>query len=221
MPAIAAAGCSVAVDVGHTVGEPGAISARGLPEFRFNRALAIALEPALAAHACDVTLINRDGDIASLRDRTANAGDARLLVSIHHDSVQPHYLASWQFDGADRRFSDRFSGFSLFVSRDNPFPEPSLRCASAIGAALKAGGYRPSEYHAEPIPGENRPFADRENGVHYYDQLVVLHSARQPAVLVEAGVIVNRADEHRLALPETRDEIAGAVADGIAHCLRH
>jgi N-acetylmuramoyl-L-alanine amidase len=76
-----------------------------------------------------------------------------------------------------------------------------------------------SYYHAEPIPGENRPFADRANGVHYYDQLVVLHTATQPAVLIEAGVIVNRESEQMLAMPETRENIAQAIADGIATCL--
>jgi N-acetylmuramoyl-L-alanine amidase len=128
-------------------------------------------------------------------------------------------LETWEFDGADRRYSDRFSGYSLFVSRDNPFPAKSLQCASAIGAALQADGYPPSYYHAEPIAGENRPFADRMNGVHYYDQLVVLHTARQPAVLIEAGVIVNREAEPMLAMRETRESIARAIAAGIAACL--
>lgn len=218
--AIAAAQpCSVAVDAGHTVGNPGASSARGIPEFQFNLALAKALKNSLLANDCQVTMVNEDGDTGALKERAAKAGDARLFVSIHHDSVQPYYLETWEFEGVDRRFSDRFSGYSLFVSRDNPFPGKSLQCASAIGAALQASGYPPSYYHAEPIPGENRPFADRANGVHYYDQLVVLHTATQPAVLIEAGVIVNRESEQVLAMPETRATIAQAIADGIAACL--
>lgn len=107
----------------------------------------------------------------------------------------------------------------MFVSRDNPFADKSLQCASAIGAALQASGFSPSYYHAEPIPGENRPFADRANGVHYHDQLVVLHTAQQPAVLIEAGVIVNRESEQMLAMPETTENIAQAIAEGIASCL--
>ena len=215
----AAQTCSVAVDTGHTAGQPGAYSARGIPEFRFNLALAKALHNALLAKDCEVTMVNEDGDIGALGNRTAEAGDARLFVSIHHDAVQPHYLQKWEFEGADRHYSDRFSGYSLFVSRDNAFPGASLQCASAIGAALQASGYAPSYYHAEPIPGENRPFADRANGVHYYDQLVVLHTAKQPAILIEAGVIVNRESEQMLAMPETRQNIAQAIAKGIANCL--
>jgi N-acetylmuramoyl-L-alanine amidase len=218
-PIAAAQTCSVAVDVGHTAASPGATSARGVPEFQFNLALSSALQISLAAKGCQSMLINEAGALATLRERTAQAGDAALFVSIHHDSVQPHYLQTWAFDGADRRYSDRFSGYSLFVSRDNPFPGKSLQCASAIGAALQAGGYRPSYYHAEPIAGENRPFADRVNGVHFYDQLVVLHTAKQPAVLIEAGVIVNREAEQMLAMPQTRERIAQAIAAGIAACL--
>jgi N-acetylmuramoyl-L-alanine amidase len=218
--AIAAAQpCYVEVDVGHTVGKPGASSACGIPEFRLNQALARAVRTSLVAKGCQVTMINEDGNIGTLRIRTAKAGAARLCISIHHDSVQPQYLETWEFEGAEHHFSDRFSGYSLFVSRDNPFPRKNLQCASAIGAALQASGDPPAYYHAEPIPGEGRPFADRANGVHYYDQLVALHTAKQPAVLIEAGVIVNRESEQMLAMPETRQNIAQAIAEGIANCL--
>jgi N-acetylmuramoyl-L-alanine amidase len=80
-------------------------------------------------------------------------------------------------------------------------------------------GFAPSLYHAEPIPGESKPFADRTNGIHYYDNLVVLHSASQPAVLVEAGVIVNRAEELVLREPGTHRLIAAAMAEGARACL--
>ena len=217
----AAQTCSVAVDVGHTLASPGATSARGVSEFQFNLALSKVLHAALVAKGCRVGMINEDGTIAALKDRTTNAGDARLFVSIHHDSVQPQYLEAWEFESTGRRYSDRFTGYSLFVSRGNPFPGKSLQCASAIGAALQAGGYPPSHYHADPIPGENRAFADRVNGVHYYDQLVVLHTARQPAVLIEAGVIVNRNAELMLAMPDTRQDMAQKIAGAIADCLDH
>jgi N-acetylmuramoyl-L-alanine amidase len=132
--------------------------------------------------------------------------------------VQPHYLAEWRHEGETRLFSDRFAGFSLFVSRRNPQSAASLACASAIGSALRAAGFTPSLYHAEPIPGEGKPFADRLNGVHYYDDLAVLRTAAQPAVLLEAGVIVNRAEELTLRAPVTQQRIAHAVAAGVHAC---
>jgi N-acetylmuramoyl-L-alanine amidase len=50
-------------------------------------------------------------------------------------------------------------------------------------------------------------------------QLVVLHTVKQPAVLIEAGLIVNRESEQILAMPHTRESIAHPIAEGIANCL--
>jgi len=209
----------VAVDVGHYLAEPGAMSARGRPELEFNRDLATELARALEARDVRVKLIGADGDMGVLSRRTAAAREAALFVSVHHDSVQPHYLEEWEHEGVMRQYSDRFAGFSLFVSRRNPDLQLSLACASSIGARLRTAGFAPSLYHAEPIPGESKPFADRENGVHYYQNLVVLHSASQPAVLLEAGVIVNRAEELVLRESATQRLIAAAVAEGVRRCL--
>ena len=209
----------VAVDVGHYLAEPGATSARGRAELEFNRDLAALVRAELQARGIRVLLVGADGDMAVLARRTAAARGADLLLSVHHDSVQPHYLEEWVHEGETRRFSDRFAGFSLFVSRRNPELAASLVCASAVGAALRGAGFVPSLYHAEPIPGESKPFADRANGVHYYDNLVVLHTATQPAVLFEAGVIVNRAEELALRDPGAQRRMAAAVADGVKSCL--
>src|SRR5262245_9156085 len=218
-PAAARESPLVAVDVGHYAAEPGATSARGRAELEFNRELATLVRDALQSRGMRVRLIGADGDMAVLSRRTAAARGADLLLSVHHDSVQPHYLESWEHEGETRLFSDRFAGFSLFVSRRNPDLATSLACASAIGAAMRAAGFAPSLYHAEPIPGESKPFADRANGVHYYDNLVVLHTAAQPAVLFEAGVIVNRSEELALRDPVARGWMAAAVADGVRSCL--
>jgi N-acetylmuramoyl-L-alanine amidase len=112
------------------------------------------------------------------------------------------------------------AGFSLFVSRRNPQLGRSLACASALGAALQAAGFVPSRYHADPEVGEAREFADEDNGVHYYDNLVVLHSSTIPAVLFEAGVIVNRHEELRMRDAQVRARIARSAADAADACLR-
>ena len=209
----------VAVDVGHSLAAPGALSARGRPEFEFNRELAAELARALAVRGLEVRLVGADGDQITLSQRTDAARQAQLFLSVHHDSVQPHYLQEWEYEGSVRRFSDRFAGFALFVAHCNPQLVKSLACASAIGMQLRAAGFAPSRYHAEPIPGESRPFADRVNGVHYHENLGVLHRADTPAVLLEAGVIVNRAEELVLRDPDTQRRLAAAVAEGVQVCL--
>lgn len=200
----------VAVDVGHYAGEPGVISASGRPEFEYNLDLAQEVRASLEGAGHAARLIGERGDYAVLQHRTRDAAGADLFVSIHHDSVKERLLPE----------ADRFSGFSLFVSRENPKLPQSLACASAIGARLRAAGFTPSRYHADPVLGENRPFADEANGVHYYDNLAVARTAAMAAVLVEAGVIVNREEDARLRDPEVRRTIARAIAEGVAQCLQ-
>jgi N-acetylmuramoyl-L-alanine amidase len=89
-----------------------------------------------------------------------------------------------------------------------------------MGQSLRQKGFTPSRYHADAVLGESRPFADEENGVHYFDNLAVARTATMPAVLVEAGVIVNREEDKRMLDPQVRSQIASAIADGIRDCLR-
>jgi len=212
-----AAAPAVAVDIGHSLDAPGAMSARGRSEFEFNRDLALAIGRAMNARGVAARMIGVDGKENGLGARPAKARGAEFFLSVHHDSVQPHFLQSWVHEGRERRYSDRYAGFSLFVSRRNATLRASLRCASRLGEELRLAGFRPSLYHADPIPGEMKPFADRANGVHYYDNLAVLKGAASPAVLLEAGVIVNRDEE--LMLGEARERMAAAVAAGLARCL--
>ena len=203
------AGVLIAVDVGHYAAEPGVISASGKPEFEYNRELAFELKSILESNGMQVRLIGEKGDYAVLHHRTRDAKGADLFLSIHHDSVKERLLPR----------ADEFAGYSLFVSRHNPQVQKSLACASAIGKALKENGFTASRYHADPVLGEARPFADEANGVHFYDNLAVGRTAAMPAVLVEAGVIVNREEEKRMRDPLVRRRIAEAIAQGVRNCL--
>ena len=172
--------------------------------------MALLIKTKLNESGLQVRLIGERGDYSVLHYRTREAAGADLFLSVHHDSVRQYLMPK----------ADRFAGFSLFISRRNPKADKSLACASAIGSEMRASGFTPSRYHADPVLGENRPFADEQNGVHYYDNLAVAHTARVPAVLFEAGVIVNAAEEKRMSDPEVREQIARAVARGVASCLR-
>ncbi len=199
----------MAVDVGHYAAEPGVVSASGRPEFEYNLDLAREVKTALEARGIAVRLIGERGDYAVLHHRTRDAQGADLFVSIHHDSVRERWLPR----------AAEFAGYSLFLSRQNPRLERSRACASAVGARLRAAGFTPSRYHADPVRGENRPFADEAHGVHYYDNLAVSRTASMPAFLLEAGVIVNADEDRRLRDPAVRSRIAEAVARGVQACL--
>ncbi|MEW5862190.1 MAG: N-acetylmuramoyl-L-alanine amidase [Pseudomonadota bacterium] len=209
LAATAAPAREVALDVGHHAAAPGVVSAAGIAEFEYNLALARDVRAELERRGLRVRMIGAGGDYAVLAQRTRAARGADLFLSIHHDSVQEALLAR----------AAQFAGFSLFVSRANPRLAESLACASAIGARLRAAGFAPSRYHADPVPGENRPFADEANGVHYHDNLAVARTAQMPAVLVEAGVIVNSEEEARMRDPRIRRRIAAALAEGAQLCL--
>lgn len=210
----------IAIDVGHSRLHPGAISARGVPEFEFNSALASIIQTVLSSQYVQAFQIAADGNMSNLPERTSIAKErnATFFLSIHHDSAQPRYFEKWKWEGEQRQYSDKFSGFSLFVSRKNPFADTSLHCASMIGAALIQSGFHPSPHHAEDIPGENRLWADQTNGVYYYDDLVVLKTAAMPAVLLEAGIIVNRQEELRLEDSKLRHSIAMSIKRGLSDC---
>src|SRR5262252_3947987 len=66
----------------------------------------------------------------------------------------------------------------------------------------------------------SRDTTDRLNGVYYFDDLVVLKTATQPALLLEAGIIVNRTDEVTLQQPAVHTKLAAAIATVLARCLR-
>jgi N-acetylmuramoyl-L-alanine amidase len=195
------------VDVGHYYGAPGATAASGKAELEFNQELAHEVRQALESRGLRVRMIQ---DQAVLHERTWAALGADLFVSIHHDSVRPELMPDAEF----------FSGFSLFVSRLNPQLDKSVACASAIGAQMRSAGLAPSRYHADAVVGESRPYADEKNGVHFFDNLAVARTATMPAVLVEAGVIVNRREERELREPRMRRRIAEAIAQGVENCLR-
>lgn len=216
------AGCDratfrIAVDVGHSRQSPGAYSARGRPEFEFNLSLAGDVAAALKKSGfvnAEVMVSEGRGRMALAR-RAARADRAGvgLFLSIHHDSVQDVYLEKWIWQGRTLRFSDRYKGYSLFVSGENRQFGESLRMARLLGAALRERGLTYTTHHAEKIKGENRELIDAAVGVYRFDQLVVLKGARAPAVLMEAGVIVNRAEEEALAAPVRRRQIAEAAAE--------
>lgn len=209
-----AAPALVAVDVGHGVKDSGALSARGRPEFEFNQVFAGVLADALRSRQLNVAEINFAGDIGSLAARPAQARGSDFFISIHHDSISEAWLQFWDWDGREASYTEVKRGYGIFVSAQNPDLSTSLRCASSIGAMLRRAGFVPSTWH-----GRRHLAADAENGVWYYDNLVVLYRTTLPAVLFEAGVIKHREEELELRDPERQARMADAVATGIAACL--
>lgn len=210
----------IAVDVGHTVESEGATSSRNVPEFSFNLRLAQQVADSLKGAGFTATrlLVTEGKAKPSLFKRVAVANDmdANLFLSIHHDSVPDKLLEDWEFDGKKSHFSDRFSGYSVFVSHDNADFKTSFAFAELVGKEMKARGLEYAQQYTMPIMGHYQfPLLDKETGVYAHDELVVLRKTKMPAVLLEAGSIINRDEELKMNSTERRDLISDAVVSAV------
>lgn len=210
----------VAIDVGHTVAVPGAISARGATEYSFNLRLGESIKQALVKAGFDNTelLITGTAPPLGLLERAvrANKMHADLFLAVHHDSVPDNLLQTWNYEGQEYHYNDSYPGYALFVSYDNPDRAGSLMFGHMLGEALQARGLGYTPHYILPLMGHRRrELVDEAAGVYRYDQLVVLRTTRMPAALLEAGSIVNRREELALASPERVALESAAVAAAV------
>jgi N-acetylmuramoyl-L-alanine amidase len=210
----------IILDVGHTAEALGAISARNVPEYYFNYRLAAQIERSLIEDGFDkiVLLVARGPARPSLLDRVARANrlSANLFVSIHHDSVPDKLLESWEFEGKESHFSDRFTGHSIFVSYENPHLDRSLLFARLLGNELKDRGLQYARQYTLPIMGRfQRKLIDPDAGVYRFDELIVLKGTQMPAVLFEAGSIINREEELVMNSAERLDLLSASLGAAV------
>jgi N-acetylmuramoyl-L-alanine amidase len=210
----------VIVDVGHTAEVPGAFSARGIGEYEFNLRLATNIRQKLVDSGFTRThlLITAGPARPGLLKRVAvaNRSPADLFLSIHHDSVPTSFKEIWEYEGKQHKFSDRFKGHSIFVSYDNTELNASLLFGKLLGAQMKTRGLQYTPHYTEPFMGQyQHALVDAEAGVYRFDQLIVLRKTQMPAVLLEAGSIINREEELLMASIEHQALISDAVTEAM------
>ena len=206
----------VAIDIGHSISSPGAISARGVPEYNFNRNMAHLL---LAKLQQDPRfkgsfIVNDTGERVSLSSRPAVAETrgADVFLSIHHDSVYPEQLSQWVYQGKLMDVCDEIAGYAVFFSEKNGSPAESHRLADLLGGEMRRSGLTPDLNHAGH---GNRVLLDRSKGVYTFNGLVVLKEANIPAALVECGVIKNSQEEIKLCDPRQQQRTVEALYRGL------
>ncbi len=204
----------ILIDPGHSPKSSGTISCSGKSEYRYNAALAKKVASFLKNKQIPVALTHRENEEVTLLARTLKSSNKDLLLSLHHDSVQPRYL--YKQSRSNGYCSEKAKGFSIFVSRKNPYFKKSVRYANALGSALLKRGLSPTLHHAEPIAGENRELLVPDKGIYIYDDLIVLKNAKSPAVLLEAAVIVNPDDDKLAGDDKYQLLIADSIYEMIA-----
>jgi N-acetylmuramoyl-L-alanine amidase len=215
------------VDVGHTLDVPGAMSARGVPEYAFNLQLARDIKQALVEAGFEQTalLITATARWRGLVERAARANNMRadLFISIHHDSVPDSLKKSWEYAGLKNEFNDDYPGYALFISNDNADPATSLQFGSMLGRELESRGLHYTPHYTYALMGNRRRILlDAEAGVYRYDQLIVLRQTKMPAVLLEAGSIVNRQEELELGTVNRRSLTSAAIVAAVEKfCAAH
>jgi len=104
---------------------------------------------------------------------------------------------------------DKISGFSVFYSSENEYPDESLSLATLIGFNLLKAGFKPNPYHSNHIFGERKKLVNPQAGVYEAPFFVLKNEV--PSVIVECGVIVNPFDEDELKKEEVKKKIAKAI----------
>ncbi|MDR3580735.1 MAG: N-acetylmuramoyl-L-alanine amidase [Oryzomonas sp.] len=202
---------SITIDSGHSPKHPGTTSCSGKPEYYFNDTLSADVIKRLRRFDITVRLSRARGAEVALDARAKSSNGTDVLLSIHHDSVQPQFITNNnQHKG---QCSEKASGFSIFVSALNPQYEQSLVYARRLGQALIRRGLKPTLHHSEAIPGENRKLLDKNLGIYQFNELIVLKKSPTPALLLEAAVIVNPEDESLASSSDFRISIADAIRD--------
>lgn len=208
----------ISIDVGHSITKPGAISARGIPEFFYNTELAHSIEKKIIANGFSKTKVIRIQDSNNEihhRISIINSSNPDLLLSIHHDSAQEEFLKQWDYEGSMHYYTDDFEGWSIFVSSKNNYLNESITFAQYLGSALLKQDLIFSTHHNMNIKGERKKMIDPKRGIYNYENLAILKGAKTPALLVEAGIIVNRNEETKVSSFNFREKFTKSITESV------
>jgi N-acetylmuramoyl-L-alanine amidase len=216
----------VVIDPGHGGEKEGAIGPGGLREKEVVLQIARRVAARLRKQGGHVVL-TRSGDVAvplAQRAAIANAERADLFVSIHLNAMA----------GAARAHARGVETY--FLSADAS--DASATAVAARENADRLAG-EPDVDPNDPVSGILRDLADTEalaesSRLAYaiHERLVgrlgaedrgvkqapfyVLAGARMPAVLLEVGFVSHAAEARKLATATHQEEVAGAIAEGVA-----
>lgn len=202
----------IVLDVDHsTNGSSTVVSASCEREYTYN----LALGQYIIAHSNSTDNVSVEMKIS--KKKSLNKTDPYLLhmrkdllIAIHHGTVQKEYIKKNSFGCPT---SSRGTGFSIFLSKNNPHFTKSLSYAKVLGTALLEQGLYPSLHHTEKIKGENKETVDVRLGIYIDNDLKILNNTNVPSLLLEAGIIVNPKDDIDVRSDVYKSKISKAILD--------
>ncbi|HTS89423.1 MAG TPA: N-acetylmuramoyl-L-alanine amidase [Gemmatimonadales bacterium] len=225
----------VTIDPGHggkDPGNPGLYFPRGLHEKDVTLQVGLLLRDELRRRGVKVVMTRTTDTLINLFDRAAYCTDeCDLFVSLHVDALDPRRRA---------HVSD-ISGFhTIIIGEENT--EDADRIARMENDALryedqpaaKSGddldfilrNLQMNEYLREAARAAELVQADidqvhtgEDRGVKQSNRLVVLNTARRPAILIEMGFSTNPGDARLLTHRKSQAALASAIADAVVSYL--
>lgn len=216
----------VVLDPGHGGVDTGGIDLHGKIELSYNTRFTAELASALVAAGWRVQLTRQANQTqyVSLPERAAiaNALQADLLLSIHHDAMprsqdqeqsqQPAQAASAPMHTNTMPTTQR--GYALFVSKRNSRFTDSQRFAQLLGQQLRALGRAPVQYK------DQARAVDAQMGI-YKSNFAVISKANMPAVHLEVGVITDPIDSAYVNDPANRQAMVQAIVRAMTAYTNH
>jgi N-acetylmuramoyl-L-alanine amidase len=223
---------TIVLDAGHGGHDSGAVGPAGLQEKELVLDVTRRVARKLQDGADVKVLLSRDNDhFVTLKDRTsfANREKADLFVSIHanahrlaaSEGVEVYFLSSEATDSAARQVA---ATENSVVQLEKPATGRGSRSADIVKTIL--WDLAQSEFQAESsrlaetmLDTVTQALRIPNRGVKQAG-FYVLGGAAMPAILVEIGFVTNPREEKRLKDARYRDEIARAIAGGLADYKR-
>jgi len=222
----------IVLDAGHGGHDTGAVGPAGLQEkdlvLDVTRRVARLVEDKLNVKV----VLSRDGDhFVPLRDRTsfANKERADLFVSIHAnahreaaaDGVETYFLSSEATDSTARQVAAAENGV---IQLEQPAGRGTgqVDIVKAILWDLAQSEFQvESSRLAEVVHDSMTQTLRISNRGVKQAGFYVLGGAAMPAILLEIGFVTNPREERKLKDTKYRDEIARAIASGLAEYKRN
>lgn len=190
----------VIIDPGHGGQDSGTVH-NGILEKDLALDIARRIERLLLAKGVS-TLLTRTGDnYISLAGRAASANRERdgVFVSIHFDEAQP-----------------AAAGVETYYAAHQAAPLPMIASwLPFLQTAPTADGNFDSQSLAGFVQEALVTKTQAVNRGTRAEQFFVIANVRHPAVLVEGGFLTNKEDVMKLTNGEYREQLAGAIGDGV------